>query len=366
VGGGAASGRVDVGRGGAGCWWGVGVGCGAVSARAGGRAGEQQPRTRPPLLPTAGGCRSDHSLPVTSVCCGRGEANAIVASASLDRSVKLWSLATGGAAGAPAPAHAHAPLPPPPNTTHMHPGRGGRHGACCHASLSRACLHPMRAAAHPCAAGAAIPTPPHPPHAGAHAAGALLRTVSLPAGATSLALDAGEQALYAGTASGVIYECSLLSQEAPLPAGSSRCVSLRACVPLACPPPNHLAPLPSGYAGDLLLLRVYLPANRWGPQPLGSLCSHLTASSLQSCPAAPQPCWRPAGWPGGPGGPRGHRDQPGGVGGRGEPGVRWGCGSETPGGGGALAVRIAQRRPQLPTRHAGPVSGARRCRHRWP
>lgn len=39
--------------------------------------------------------RSDHSLPVTSICVGVGEVNAVVATASLDRSVKLWSIATG-------------------------------------------------------------------------------------------------------------------------------------------------------------------------------------------------------------------------------------------------------------------------------
>ncbi len=39
---------------------------------------------------------SDHTLPVTALAVGAGEANAVVASASLDRSVKVRSLVQGG------------------------------------------------------------------------------------------------------------------------------------------------------------------------------------------------------------------------------------------------------------------------------
>jgi WD40 repeat protein len=39
--------------------------------------------------------RSEHTLPVTSMYLGFGEANAILVTASLDRSLKIWQLATG-------------------------------------------------------------------------------------------------------------------------------------------------------------------------------------------------------------------------------------------------------------------------------
>ena len=40
-------------------------------------------------------CRSEHTLPVTSIHVGAGQANAIAVTASLDRSCKIWSLAQG-------------------------------------------------------------------------------------------------------------------------------------------------------------------------------------------------------------------------------------------------------------------------------
>ena len=40
-------------------------------------------------------CRSQHTLPVTSICIGSGATNVILASVSLDRTCKLWSLAQG-------------------------------------------------------------------------------------------------------------------------------------------------------------------------------------------------------------------------------------------------------------------------------
>lgn len=43
-------------------------------------------------------CRSEHTLPVTSIHVGLGQANAIAVTASLDRSCKIWSLAQGKAA----------------------------------------------------------------------------------------------------------------------------------------------------------------------------------------------------------------------------------------------------------------------------
>lgn len=39
--------------------------------------------------------RTDHTLPITALHCGMGEGTALVATASLDRSCKLWSMATG-------------------------------------------------------------------------------------------------------------------------------------------------------------------------------------------------------------------------------------------------------------------------------
>ncbi len=78
--------------------------------------------------------RSEHSLPITSIHCGLGEANAIIATASLDRTCKIWSLASG----------------------------------------------------------------------------ALLRSVTLPAGVTAVTLDAGEHAMYTGTNDGTIFEVALV------------------------------------------------------------------------------------------------------------------------------------------------------------
>jgi pre-rRNA-processing protein IPI3 len=86
----------------------------------------------PPTPPTQR-YRSEHTLAVTAVAIGLGEVNATAVTASLDRSVKIWQLATG----------------------------------------------------------------------------ALLRAVTLPAGATAVALDAGEQALYVGCADGSICEVPL-------------------------------------------------------------------------------------------------------------------------------------------------------------
>lgn len=40
-------------------------------------------------------CRSEHTLPVTSMYIGFGENSALLVTASLDRTVKLWSLTTG-------------------------------------------------------------------------------------------------------------------------------------------------------------------------------------------------------------------------------------------------------------------------------
>lgn len=79
--------------------------------------------------------RSEHTLAVTSVLLGMGEVNAIAVTASLDRSAKIWQIATG----------------------------------------------------------------------------ALLRAVTLPAGATSAALDAGEHCLYVGCADGSICEVPLVA-----------------------------------------------------------------------------------------------------------------------------------------------------------
>jgi pre-rRNA-processing protein IPI3 len=84
---------------------------------------------------------SDHTLPVTCLAVGAGDAGAVVASGSLDRSVKLRSLSGGAAAGA------------------------------------------------------------------------LLRSVPLPAAVHSLALDPGEHALYAGCSTGTIYDIALVAAE---------------------------------------------------------------------------------------------------------------------------------------------------------
>lgn len=84
---------------------------------------------------------SDHTLPVTCLAVGAGDAGAVVASGSLDRTVKLRRL-TGGAGGG------------------------------------------------------------------------LLRSVPLPSPVHSLALDPGEHAIYAGTATGTIYQVSLVGGSA--------------------------------------------------------------------------------------------------------------------------------------------------------
>lgn len=42
-------------------------------------------------------CRSEHTLPVTSIHVGAGQANALAVTCSLDRSCKIWSLAQGKA-----------------------------------------------------------------------------------------------------------------------------------------------------------------------------------------------------------------------------------------------------------------------------
>jgi WD40 repeat protein len=93
------------------------------------------------LLPAI--CRSEHTLPVTSIHLGCGEGSALLATASLDRSVKLWSLATG-----------------------------------------------------------------------------LLRTITLPAGVTSVTLDAGEHVLLAGCVDGSIWEAPLAGQQLASPAAA--------------------------------------------------------------------------------------------------------------------------------------------------
>ncbi|KAL4425368.1 hypothetical protein ABPG75_009384 [Micractinium tetrahymenae] len=93
---------------------------------------------------------SDHTLPVTCLAVGAGDAGAIIASGSLDRTVKVRSLV-----------------------------------------------------AAPAAVGGGGP-----------GAGPLLRSVPLPAAVRSLALDPGEHALYAGCASGAIYEVPLVGAAA--------------------------------------------------------------------------------------------------------------------------------------------------------
>ena len=40
-------------------------------------------------------CRSEHTLPVTSIHVGAGQANALAITSSLDRSCKIWGLAQG-------------------------------------------------------------------------------------------------------------------------------------------------------------------------------------------------------------------------------------------------------------------------------
>lgn len=80
---------------------------------------------------------SEHTLPVTCLCLGMSEGSAVLATASLDRSIKLWSLATGQ----------------------------------------------------------------------------LLRSITLPAGVTSVTMDAGEHVLLAGCADGSIYEASLVGAQ---------------------------------------------------------------------------------------------------------------------------------------------------------
>jgi pre-rRNA-processing protein IPI3 len=106
------------------------------------------PPPLPPLLLQMGGpllqplhSWSDHTLPVTCLALGAGDAGAVVASGSLDRSVKLRSLSGGATAGA------------------------------------------------------------------------LLRSVPLPAAVHSLALDPGEHALYAGCSTGTIYDIALVASE---------------------------------------------------------------------------------------------------------------------------------------------------------
>lgn len=81
--------------------------------------------------------RSDHTLPVTCLHLGMGEGSAVLVTASLDHSIKLWSLATGQ----------------------------------------------------------------------------LLRSLTLPAGVTSVTMDAGEHILLAGCADGSIYEVSLVGTQ---------------------------------------------------------------------------------------------------------------------------------------------------------
>ena len=98
---------------------------------------------------------SDHTLRVTCVAVGAGDAGALVASGSLDRTLKLRSLVSPPAGGA----------------------------------------------------------------GGTAAGGPLLRSVTLPAGVHSLALDPGEHALYAGCASGTIYEVPLVGGGAAAAAG---------------------------------------------------------------------------------------------------------------------------------------------------
>lgn len=39
--------------------------------------------------------RSEHTLPITALCCGHGEASALVATGSLDRTVKLHRMSDG-------------------------------------------------------------------------------------------------------------------------------------------------------------------------------------------------------------------------------------------------------------------------------
>ena len=106
---------------------------------------------------------SDHTLPVTCLAVGAGDAGALVASGSLDRTVKLRSLAGGG-------------------------GGGG-----------------------------------------------LLRSVPLPSPVHSLALDPGEHALYAGCASGSIYEVDLVG--GPAAAGGLEADAAAAAAAADCPHP---------------------------------------------------------------------------------------------------------------------------------
>uniref|UniRef100_A0A383WA77 Uncharacterized protein n=1 Tax=Tetradesmus obliquus TaxID=3088 RepID=A0A383WA77_TETOB len=88
---------------------------------------------------------SEHTLPVTCIYLGCGEGSALLATASLDRSVKLWSLTTGQ----------------------------------------------------------------------------LLRTITLPAGVTSVTLDAGEHVLLAGCVDGSIWEAPLAGQQLAAPAAAA-------------------------------------------------------------------------------------------------------------------------------------------------
>lgn len=90
--------------------------------------------------------RSDHTLPVTCLHLGMGEGSAVLVTASLDRSIKLWALATGQ----------------------------------------------------------------------------LLRSLTLPAGVTSVTMDAGEHVLLAGCADGSIYEVSLVDTQQQQLQGATR------------------------------------------------------------------------------------------------------------------------------------------------
>lgn len=89
--------------------------------------------------------RSQHTLPVTSLYLGMGEGGAVLVTASLDRSIKMWSLGTGQ----------------------------------------------------------------------------LLRGITLPAGVTSVTMDAGEHVVLAGCADGSIYEVSLVGSVEYLQAHNS-------------------------------------------------------------------------------------------------------------------------------------------------
>jgi hypothetical protein len=218
--------------------------------------------------------RSDHTLPISDIAVGAGDCNALVVTASHDRSCKVGGIGSRSAAAPPRWVQAlwrarGGPLlltPPPP------PLR-----AVCATAPA-----PGTHARPPCATSG-------PPQVWSVASGALLRSLPFPAPISAVALDAGEQRLYAAATSGTIYEVRCW--------GSGWPGWLALCGPAARPLRpllgGPLAPLGSwerqaGGAGRRAGCTAHQPPGRLGAAHVG--CSELQRQA-RHLPCTPRHRW---------------------------------------------------------------------------